>query len=68
VLKPGSTLTVPELQAHVAERLAMFKVPTLVTFSTERLARSATGKILKRELRSSLYPDQEHPGSEVPAS
>jgi long-chain acyl-CoA synthetase len=57
VLKRGATLTVDELQAHVRERLASFKVPTLVTFSTEQLPRSATGKILKRELRASLYPD-----------
>jgi acyl-coenzyme A synthetase/AMP-(fatty) acid ligase len=28
-----------------------------VTFSTDQLPRSATGKILKRELRASLYPD-----------
>ncbi len=62
VLKRGATLTVDELQAHVRERLAAFKVPTLVTFSTEQLPRSATGKMLKRELRASLYPDaQEAP-------
>jgi long-chain acyl-CoA synthetase len=59
VLKPGATLSVAELQAHVAERLAAFKVPTLVTFTDERLPRSATGKIMKRELRSTLYPDAE---------
>jgi long-chain acyl-CoA synthetase len=59
VLKPGATLSVDELQAHVAERLASFKVPTLVTFTDERLPRSATGKIMKRELRSTLYPDAE---------
>jgi long-chain acyl-CoA synthetase len=59
VLKPGATLSVAELQAHVAERLAAFKVPTLVTFTDERLPRSATGKIMKRELRTTLYPDAE---------
>jgi long-chain acyl-CoA synthetase len=57
VLKPGANLSAAELQAHVAARLAMFKVPTLVTFSTDRLPRSATGKILKRELRVALYPE-----------
>jgi long-chain acyl-CoA synthetase len=57
VLKRGASLTVEELQDHVRERLAPFKVPTLVTFSTDQLPRSATGKILKRELRASLYPD-----------
>ena len=57
VLKQGATLSVAELQAHVSTRLAPFKVPTLVTFSTEQLPRSATGKMLKRDLRSDLYPD-----------
>ena len=57
VLKPGATLTVEELQAHVRERLAPFKVPALVTFSTEQLPRTAAGKILKKDLRASLYPD-----------
>jgi len=61
VLKRGATVTVEELQAHVRERLAPFKVPTLVTFSTEQLPRSATGKMLKRELRASLYPDAQEP-------
>ena len=61
VLKPGATLSVAELQAHVAERLALFKVPTLITFLSERLPRSATGKILKRELRVDLYPDAQPP-------
>ena len=42
----------------MAERLAAFKVPTLITFSEEQLPRGATGKILKRELRATiLYPD-----------
>jgi long-chain acyl-CoA synthetase len=57
VLKKDATLTAEELQAHVAERLAAFKVPTLVTFSEEQLPRGASGKILKRELRTALYPN-----------
>ena len=57
VLKSGATLSAGELQAFLGERLAPFKVPTLVTFSTEQLPRSPTGKVLKRELRSSLYPE-----------
>ncbi|MGH9047964.1 MAG: class I adenylate-forming enzyme family protein [Acidimicrobiales bacterium] len=59
VVKPGATLSAAELQAHVGARLAPFKVPTLVTFSTEQLPRGATGKILKRELRAALYPGVE---------
>jgi acyl-CoA synthetase (AMP-forming)/AMP-acid ligase II len=57
VLKPGATLGAEELQEYVRKRLAPFKVPSLITFSPQQLPRSATGKILKREIRTSLYPD-----------
>lgn len=50
-VKPGSELTVEQLQAHVGERLAAFKVPTRVLLVHEQLPRNASGKILKRELR-----------------
>jgi long-chain acyl-CoA synthetase len=53
-LKPDATLTVEELQAHVGEKLAPFKVPSKVVFATSQLPRGATGKILKRELRDDL--------------
>jgi long-chain acyl-CoA synthetase len=53
-LREGETLRVDELQAHVAERLAAFKVPAHIVFISERLPRSASGKILKRELRQGL--------------
>jgi long-chain acyl-CoA synthetase len=62
VLKPGATLSAEELQAHVRQRLAPFKVPSLITFSTQQLPRSATGKILKRDIRTSLYPDPKAAG------
>jgi len=42
------------LRAHVAERLAAFKVPTRIWFRTEELPRNPAGKILKRELRQEL--------------
>ncbi len=53
-LKEGATLDADELQAHVRERLAGFKVPSKVVFVDEQLPRGATGKILKRELRDSV--------------
>jgi long-chain acyl-CoA synthetase len=53
-LKEGGALTADELQAHVAERLANFKVPSRVMFVNEQLPRGASGKILKRELRDAL--------------
>ncbi|MEZ5144231.1 MAG: AMP-binding protein [Acidimicrobiales bacterium] len=52
--KRGASLTVDELQAHVAEHLAPFKVPSRVVIMAEQLPRGATGKILKRQLRDEL--------------
>ena len=56
-LKEGMALTADELQAHVSERLAGFKVPTRVIFVDQQLPRGATGKILKRELRDDLVAE-----------
>jgi long-chain acyl-CoA synthetase len=50
----GATVTAVELQAHVGERLASFKVPSLITIVDTPLPRNASGKILKRELRDQL--------------
>jgi long-chain acyl-CoA synthetase len=53
-LKPGATATPEELQAHVRQRLAAFKVPVKVWFRDEDLPRNPAGKILKRDLREDL--------------
>ena len=50
-LKPGTTATEEELRAHVAARLAAFKVPVKVVFWNETLPRNPNGKILKNELK-----------------
>jgi long-chain acyl-CoA synthetase len=50
--RPGALLTPEELQAHVAAKLASFKVPSRVLVVEKTLPRNAAGKILKRELRS----------------
>jgi long-chain acyl-CoA synthetase len=50
-LKPGTEATEQELRAHVAERLAAFKVPVAVKFWHETLPRNPNGKILKSELK-----------------
>ena len=55
-VRDGSTLTDDEVRAHVAARLASFKVPTKVWISTDELPRNATGKVLKRQLRDALAP------------
>lgn len=50
VTRPGSDASAAELIAFARERLAHYKCPTSVSF-LEALPRSASGKILKRELR-----------------
>jgi len=50
-LKPGATLERATVVAHCVERLAKFKVPNDITI-VEALPRNATGKVLKRELRT----------------
>jgi O-succinylbenzoic acid--CoA ligase len=49
VLRPGAVATAAELRAHTAARLARFKVPKEISF-TEQLPRTASGKLLRREL------------------
>ncbi|PBC39496.1 fatty-acid--CoA ligase [Rhodococcus sp. ACS1] len=52
VVKPEHRIDEGELKALIAERLAKFKVPRVFEFVDE-LPRTATGKILRRQLRSS---------------
>jgi long-chain acyl-CoA synthetase len=51
---PGTDVTEEELRAHVADRLAAFKVPVRIWFRGEPLPRNPAGKILKRDLRTEL--------------
>jgi fatty-acyl-CoA synthase len=50
VLRPGTAVTEAELLGFLAGRLARYKVPRSVRFATS-LPRTATGKILKKQLR-----------------
>ena len=50
VLRPGTAVTGPELLAFLDGRLARYKIPKSVRFSGA-LPRTATGKILKKQLR-----------------
>jgi long-chain acyl-CoA synthetase len=56
-LKPGAEATEADLRAHVAERLAAFKVPIAIKFWHETLPRNPNGKILKNELKK-LFEEQ----------
>jgi long-chain acyl-CoA synthetase len=58
-LKSGMTAGEAELRAFVAARLAAFKVPVKIVFSSEMLPRNATGKILKNELKR-LFVEHAH--------
>jgi acyl-CoA synthetase (AMP-forming)/AMP-acid ligase II len=51
VPRNGNQLTAEAVQAYVKDNLARFKVPRDIVFVQE-LPRNATGKILKRELRT----------------
>ncbi|MFP6655163.1 MAG: AMP-dependent synthetase, partial [Myxococcota bacterium] len=52
--KRGRTIDVDALTLHLSEKLASFKVPSVIEVATESLPRNAAGKILKRDLRDRL--------------
>ncbi len=52
--KAGHRISVDEVQDHVRQRLAPFKVPTRVFVIDEPLPRNPAGKILKRQLRDQV--------------
>ncbi len=51
-LVPGEHASEAELQSHVRERLAVFKVPVRILFHPETLPRNANGKILKKDFKT----------------
>ncbi|MGI9552191.1 MAG: long-chain-fatty-acid--CoA ligase [Aurantibacter sp.] len=53
VLQPSSNISEPDLMQWTKEQIADYKYPRQIEFM-EALPMSATGKILKRELRSAL--------------
>jgi long-chain acyl-CoA synthetase len=53
-LRAGASLGEEELRAHLAKRIAGFKIPSVVEWKHEQLPRNPAGKILKRELRDAL--------------
>ena len=49
--RPGASLSAEAVRAHVASRLAAFKVPEIVEFCEAPLPRNPAGKLLKNQLR-----------------
>ncbi len=47
--------TADEIVASLEGRLARFKIPSVVRLTDEELPRTATGKVLKRELRTRYF-------------
>ena len=56
VPRTGVAVSAEELQAHVRERLAGFKVPSRIAVWDQPLPRNPAGKVLKRDLRDDMTP------------
>jgi fatty-acyl-CoA synthase len=53
--RPGTSLDHDQLRAFLTERLAKFKLPHRYVIGVEPLPKGGTGKILKRQLRETLW-------------
>jgi long-chain acyl-CoA synthetase len=53
-IRPGSPVTPEDLRRYAAERLAAFKVPARIALISTSLPRTASGKIVKRQLPEQL--------------
>jgi acyl-CoA synthetase (AMP-forming)/AMP-acid ligase II len=51
VVAPGAPVTAAELATHVADHLAYYKVPAHWRLTDQPLARTATGKVVRRSLQ-----------------
>lgn len=61
VLRPGRVVEAEEIIRHVGRHLARFEVPTKIFFRAQPLPRNPQGKVLKRDLRTSLVEQLERP-------
>ena len=59
VLKDGQKLTCEELIEFLEPRIAKFKMPRRIEFSSTPLPKTGTGKIVKRTLREAFWKDKE---------
>ncbi|MEM9621322.1 MAG: class I adenylate-forming enzyme family protein [Pseudomonadota bacterium] len=60
VAKAGAILTAGDIQSHVSEHLARFKVPAHVVLFDKQLPRIASGKIHKRGVRDAFQKHMSH--------
>ncbi len=58
-LKPGGSADEDDLKAHLAGKIAAFKVPVLIRFYDQPLTRNANGKIMKREIKAEVAGEME---------
>ena len=58
-VKPGQRLEAPQLCAFLEGRLARFKMPRRFEFLAKPLPKTGTGKIVKRQLRETLWTGKE---------
>jgi acyl-CoA synthetase (AMP-forming)/AMP-acid ligase II len=54
VVTDDETLRAADLQAFLQDRLAAYKIPSVLEVRTQALPRNAAGKFLKRSLRDEL--------------
>lgn len=59
-LAGDSQWTADDLQRALADRLAAFKIPARIWSGNAPLPRNATGKLLKRELRTAVFDDGQY--------
>jgi long-chain acyl-CoA synthetase len=52
---PATAQAEADLRAYLEEKLAKFKIPARYAFTNEDLPRTATGKLLKRDMRGKFF-------------
>jgi long-chain acyl-CoA synthetase len=63
MVKADEILTAGDVQSHVADHLARFKVPARVWIRREQLPRTASGKIYKKGIREDVLRELARDGS-----
>lgn len=58
-LQPGAELTAAQLQTYLKEKIAHYKIPTVIRFAQQPLPRNETSKLLKKDIREQLLNQRE---------